>query len=128
MTLAKRLLVGSLVLVGVLVAGIVAIAGNRLQTRLLDETSSEPRARGAAGRVRVASRHLNADSLADAAGAALHRRVTLIDSTGVVVGDSEFDGEGLANLQNHSTRPEVIDAQGERRRPIAAGQPVGRRR
>jgi signal transduction histidine kinase len=38
------------------------------------------------------------------------RRVTLIDSSGVVVGDSEFDGDDLAHLQNHSTRPEVVEA------------------
>ena len=109
MTLAKRLLVGSLVLVGVLVAGIVAIAGNRLQTRLfnenLNELEREARLIGSAWH-----RGINADSLADAAGAALGRRVTLIDSGGTVVGDSEFDGPALTGLQNHSTRPEVIDA------------------
>ena len=109
MTLAKRLLVGSLVLVGVLVAGIVAIAGNRLQARLfnenLDELAREARLIGAAWHL-----GLNADSLADAAGTALGRRVTLIDTTGHVIGDSEFDGPALEALQNHSTRPEVIDA------------------
>jgi signal transduction histidine kinase len=108
-TLAKRLLVGSLVLVGVLVAGIVAIAGNRLQTRLfnenLNELEREARFIGSAWH-----RGMNADSLADAAGTALGRRVTLIDSTGHVVGDSEFDGPALEALQNHSTRPEVMDA------------------
>src|SRR5262249_5129342 len=38
---------------------------------------------------------------------ALGRRVTLIDSSGVVVGDSEFEGEGLQQLENHLRRPEV---------------------
>jgi signal transduction histidine kinase len=52
----------------------------------------------------------NPDSLADAAGLALSRRVTLIDSTGTVVGDSEFSGDDLKQLQNHSTRPEITDA------------------
>jgi two-component system phosphate regulon sensor histidine kinase PhoR len=108
-TLAKRLLVGSLVLVAVLVIGIVAIAGNRLQSRLFDETRREleREARLVAGEWHPG---LDADSLADAAGAELKRRVTLIDSTGVVVGDSEFDGPGLKSLQNHSTRPEVVEA------------------
>jgi signal transduction histidine kinase/HAMP domain-containing protein len=122
-TLVRRLLVGSLVLVGVLVAGIVAIAGNRLQTRLFDQT-----VRGLEREARVVAAEwrprLNPDSLADATGAALGRRVTLIDSTGVVLGDSEFDGPGLKSLQNHSTRPEVIDAKargvGWSRRPSAS--------
>jgi two-component system phosphate regulon sensor histidine kinase PhoR len=108
-SLATRLLVGVLVLVMVLVAGIVAIAGGRLQTRLADETRREleREARLLALEWRAGS---DADSLADAAGAALGRRVTLIDSTGVVQGDSEFDGQDLRHLQNHSTRPEVVEA------------------
>lgn len=109
MTLAKRLLIGSLVLVIVLVVGIVAIAGNRLRDRLSDETrrelEREARLVGSAWRAGI-----DADSLADAAGAALQRRVTLIDSTGHVTGDSEFDGEPLSRLENHSQRPEVVQA------------------
>jgi two-component system phosphate regulon sensor histidine kinase PhoR len=108
-TLAKQLLAGSLVLVLVLVAGVVAIAGGRLRNRLADETRREleREARLVATEWRAG---MNADSLANLAGAALGRRVTLIDSTGVVRGDSEFDGEDLLHLQNHSTRPEVVDA------------------
>jgi signal transduction histidine kinase len=108
-TLAKRLLVGALVLVVVLVAGVVAIAGSRLQTRLAEETRQglEREARLVAVEWR---RGINADSLADVAGAALGHRVTLIDSTGVVVGDSEFSGEGLHQLENHLQRPEVVQA------------------
>src|SRR5581483_7867230 len=109
MTLTKRLLVGSLILVGVLVVGIVVIAGNRLQTRLFDETTRELEREA---RVIATEWHpgIDSDSLANVAGAALGRRATLIDSTGVVLGDSEFDGPALHALQNHSTRPEVIDA------------------
>ena len=109
MTLAKRLLAGSLVLVLVLVVGVVAIAGGRLRNRLADETRREleREARLVATEWRAG---INADSLANVAGTALGRRVTLIDSTGVVRGDSEFDGEDLLHLQNHSTRPEVVEA------------------
>ena len=53
---------------------------------------------------------LSSDDLADAAGRALEHRVTLIDDKGVVVGDSEFDGDALRALENHSTRPEVAAA------------------
>ena len=109
MTLAKRLLVGSLVLIVALVAGVVAIAGSRLRDRLAEETRRELEREA---RLVAAQWHagINADSLANAAGAALGRRVTLIDSTGVVRGDSEFDDEALRNLQNHITRPEVVGA------------------
>ena len=109
MTLAKRLLAGSLVLILVLVVGVVAIAGGRLRNRLAEETRREleREARLVATEWRAG---LDADSLANVAGLALGRRVTLIDSTGVVRGDSEFDGEDLHHLQNHSTRPEVIAA------------------
>ena len=86
MTLAKRLLVGSLVLVLALVVGVVAIAGSRLGNRLAQETcrelEREARLVGSQWRSGI-----NADSLADADGTALGRRVTLIDSTGVVQGD-----------------------------------------
>ena len=109
MTLAKRLLLGLLGLVFLLVASVVLIAGSRLRETLAQETRRELEREA-----RLVSVQWHggpgADSLADAAGAALSRRVTLIDSTGVVVGDSEFSGEDLARLQNHSTRPEVIDA------------------
>ena len=109
MSLTKRLLFGSLVLVVVLVAGIVAIAGSRLRDRLAEETrrelEREARLVGSAWH-----RGIDADSLANADGAALGRRVTLIDSTGVVIGDSEFEGESLKHLQNHLDRPEVVSA------------------
>ena len=111
MTLAKRLLTGALVLIIVLVTGVVAIAGSRLSKRLADETERELE-REARLVGTVWSARLDADSLADVFGRALGggRRVTLIDSTGVVIGDSEFSGAGLRRLQNHSTRPEVMAA------------------
>jgi two-component system phosphate regulon sensor histidine kinase PhoR len=122
-TLAKRLLIGALVLVMVLLTGIVAIAGSRLFNRLYGETVGELEREA-----RLVGTQwtplINADSFANAAGAAVGRRVTLIDSTGVVVGDSEFDGEDLRHLQNHATRPEVIEARakgvGSSRRPSAS--------
>jgi two-component system phosphate regulon sensor histidine kinase PhoR len=111
-SLVKRLLAGSLVIVLVLLVGIVAVAGTRLRARLADETRRELE-REARLVASAWTRNVNADSLANTAGAALGRRVTLIDSTGHVIGDSEFDGESLANLQNHSDRPEVIQARRE---------------
>jgi signal transduction histidine kinase len=119
------LLVGSLVIVVLLVAVVVLIAGNRLANRLAGETQSELEREA---RLVGSEWHagMNDDSLADAAGAALGRRVTLIRPDGKVVGDSEFSGDDLEQLQNHFTRPEVADAREHglgisRRRSASAG-------
>lgn len=109
MTLATRLLAGSLILIGLLLGGIVALSGSRLERRLVAETTAdltrEARLIGLSWRPGV-----DPDALADSAGAALERRVTLIAPSGVVVGDSRFNGEELQHLQNHASRPEVVAA------------------
>jgi two-component system phosphate regulon sensor histidine kinase PhoR len=119
MKLTQRLLIGSLLIVGVLVALVVAILDGRLRLRFYEE-SSDQLVREA--RLVAAQWHpaLSVDSLANAAGRALGHRVTLIDSTGSVVGDSEFDPPALERLENHLTRPEVQDA-------ARTGQGVARR-
>ena len=50
------------------------------------------------------------DAFADELGRALGARVTLIDDSGAVLGDSEVDGARLASIENHRTRPEVARA------------------
>lgn len=110
MNLTQRLLTGSLALVAVLVAAIVIIAGRRLNGRLENETEDELRREATLVGIAWSLHRSNPDSLADASGKALERRVTLIDSNGVVIGDTEFSGEGLRRLENHSTRPEVMQA------------------
>lgn len=109
MTLARRLLLGALVVVLILVAAVVVLAGGRLRTRLIQEKTDEL-ARDAQLVASSWTRGVDADSLAHHAGQALGYRVTIIDSTGVVVGDAEFDPEARHQLQNHSTRPEVMAA------------------
>ena len=123
MTLTKRLLIGSLLIVALLVALFVAIVDGRLRTRFYEESSAEVlrEARLVAAQWRQG---LDVDSLANAAGRALGHRVTLIDSTGRVVGDSEFDPPALNELENHLTRPEVQAAirtgEGQSRRVSAS--------
>ncbi|MFA4981032.1 MAG: ATP-binding protein [Candidatus Omnitrophota bacterium] len=51
-----------------------------------------------------------ADDLADRIGRSLSVRATIIDPAGIVIGDSEVDGNDLSRLENHITRPEVQDA------------------
>ena len=106
MRLSHRLLIGTLVVIGVLVLIVVAVSGQRLRGELeqllVDQLAREARF--------VASQWRDvdaADSLADAAGQALGHRVTLIDSAGRVIGDSHFDAEALAGLENHAERSEV---------------------
>ena len=112
MKLAHRVLLYSFVLIVVLVVAILAIVDNRLHASIAadNENSLEREARFVGVQW---LRGGDADSLANAAGRALGRRVTLIDSTGVVVGDSEFDGPALHRLQNHLFRPEVVQANRE---------------
>lgn len=106
MTLTQRLIVGSLLVCGVFAVLTVGSLDRRLRNRLREsaaiELLREARLVGAQWRP-----GLDADSLADAAGAALAHRVTLITPDGVVRGDSEFDEPALGRLENHATRPEV---------------------
>ena len=50
------------------------------------------------------------DSLADELAAAARARVTFVDPSGSVVGDSEVDVAQLAGVENHALRPEIVDA------------------
>ncbi len=50
------------------------------------------------------------DDEADAIGARIAARVTLIAADGRVVGDSERDDAALASMENHADRPEVQEA------------------
>ena len=138
MSLTKRLVLGALLVVGVLVLVVVAIVSGRLADRIGAELAG---VLASEARLVAASWHgaLDADSLADAAGAALGRRVTLVAPDGRVAGDSEFDGAALARLDDHATRPEVAaalrdgrgaservsESTGDRRLYVAVRAPLG---
>ncbi len=65
------------------------------------------------------------DSLADALGEASGSRVTLIDRTGRVVGDSEVGADRLPEVENHAARPEVAAAlQGDTGSAIRSSETV----
>jgi len=53
---------------------------------------------------------INSDALADSISAAIGRRVTIIDGSGRVLGDSDEDEAGLAAMDNHLGRPEIRGA------------------
>jgi len=88
MTLTRRLLLGSTIVIVLLVAATAAIAGSRLRTRLRAQTVQDL-TRSARLVALLWRPGIDADSLADAAGAVLNRRVTLIGADGVVRGDSK---------------------------------------
>jgi two-component system phosphate regulon sensor histidine kinase PhoR len=107
--LTQRLMVGSLLVCGVFVILTVTSLDIRLRHRLQEASTTELLREA---RLVGAQWHagLDADSLADAAGAALAHRVTLVTADGRVVGDSEFDEPALSRLENHSGRPEISSA------------------
>jgi signal transduction histidine kinase len=124
-SLARRLLLASLLVVVTLVIAVVLIAGARLRERLVaertDELSRDARLVAVQWR-----RGVDADSLAHRTGMALGYRVTLIDSSGTVLGDSEFSADARRRLENHLDRPEVASARdagsgSARRRSASAG-------
>ena len=110
MRLTQRLLLGALVVVGFLAILIVTFVDRQLRERLRED-AEQFLAREARLTGQLWQRDSgDADALADRIGEALGRRVTLIAPDGVVLGDSEFDGDALRDLQNHRTRPEIARA------------------
>jgi len=107
MKLATRLFLSMSLLVAAAVAGSIIAADAVLRRDLEAETAATLEAEA-----RLVAGFLPADStrwpeLAHTAGQQLGRRVTLIDSTGRVRGDADFDRAALAGLENHAGRPEV---------------------
>lgn len=109
MKLAHRLLLQSLAIIAVMVISVVIIIDNQLHSSIRDQITHD-----LAGEARFLSSQwkpgVDPDSLADEAGVATGHRMTLVDSTGRVIGDSEFDDPALQNLESHSNRPEVLAA------------------
>ncbi len=123
MRLAQRLLLGSVLVVTVLIALLVVLSSVRLRRQLeqleIIQLTSEARLVA-----REWTPAVDPDALAAATGAVTGHRVTLIDTSGVVIGDSEFRGNTRQRLENHRTRPEVVAAMrddvGSANRPSAS--------
>ena len=107
MRLATRLFVSTSLLVATTVIGLIVIADRILRQRFEDEVAA-----GLGREARLMSALVPADSsrwpeAAIDLGNRIGRRLTLIDSTGRVRGDAEFDRASLQGLENHLMRPEV---------------------
>ncbi|HEY7897817.1 MAG TPA: ATP-binding protein [Gemmatimonadaceae bacterium] len=109
MKLANRLLLSSLAVIIALTITVALILDRQLHQRMAAENIAElaREAQFVAAQWTPAVKPLE---LAHAAGRSLGHRVTLIRRDGVVLGDSQFDSAGVAGLQNHSHRPEVMVA------------------
>ncbi len=109
MRLAHRLLLGAALLVSLLVLLVVALSGEQLKRQLLSSLIAQldREARYVAEEWRDG---IDPDSLANTVGAITGHRITLVRPDGRVVGDSEFHGAALAGLDDHGTRPEIIEA------------------
>jgi signal transduction histidine kinase len=107
--LAQRLLLGSLLVVSVLVVFIVLTSDRRLDDRLI--ARAEEQVAREAGIVAARwTAELDADSLADSWSEVFGHRITLIDTTGRVAGDSEFESPALELLGDQRSRPEIAEA------------------
>ena len=82
------------------------VAEARLASELLDAAHTSPQASPAALLPSVAE----LDAEADRIGQLLAARITFIAADGRVVGDSSETLEGVAAMENHATRPEVVAA------------------
>lgn len=109
MKFSNRLIAGTLGLVGLLVVVLVVIIGRQLGERVRRATVDD-----LAREARFVGLRWTADAdpqrLAHDAGSSLRRRVTLVDSGGTVIGDSDFDTPTLKLLENHGARPEIVAA------------------
>jgi len=112
--LAQRLLLGALLIVSVFMIVAVTLSGRRLRTQLQQLTSAQ-----LAREARLVAQQwrpgIDPDGLADSSGVALGHRVTLVDATGRVLGDSEFDGPALTALQNHNMEARSVGTGTSRR-------------
>ena len=97
-------------LVAATVLGLTLAADRILRNQLEAQT-----AQGLEREARLVDRLVPADTadwpaIAIQLGALIGHRVTLIDTTGRVRGDTEFPADALPQLENHAHRPEVVAA------------------
>src|SRR4030095_6199071 len=86
--------------------------GSRLRDTFESEIENQLSASAALAKsyLRVSPIRRNPIELANEISKSLNVRVTLIEHDGKVVGDSDLTPEGVAAVENHSDRPEVMAA------------------
>ncbi|GEM_PF-973611 len=115
MTLRAHLLL-ALAATSLLIALAIGITGSALLREAVAERYHERLEAESALLAEEASRIADireARTLARAWSKHLGLRVTLIDSTGVVIADSSIEEAALGQMDNHANRPEVVQARNE---------------
>ncbi len=109
--LRHSLFAGFLVVTAFLVLLIVTLVGSGLRRDLVDAYEIElEREIGLAAWVLDESEAADADSVAGEVTERIGYRVSIIDTTGVVLGDSYVEGRRMGQVENHRARPEVAGA------------------
>ncbi len=107
MTLSRKLFASYFLVVAASTVALVLAADHALRGRLLREATTEvTRETAFLARAVEGRRGAPLDALVYRLGRETGRRVTVIDSTGLVIADSDFPHDELASLENHATRPE----------------------
>lgn len=106
------LFAGFLGVVALVVILVVSFVGTGLRRELVGMTQEDVRRELELARllVEAAPPAVDADSLAGAITARIGHRVTFIARDGTVLGDSDVRASGLGEMENHATRPEVVEA------------------
>jgi len=110
MSFGARILLAMVVILVVTVTGSMFMADRWLRTSLERSLVAEMQREA---QLAAAALPRDAALVADATrrlGTQTGRRLTVIDSTGRVIGDSDFDDASLPLLENHLSRPEVQQA------------------
>lgn len=116
LTLGRKLFLVMLALIALSVAAADAYLTPRIATHMTDSIR-----RDLVVRARLVAREASAfahddsdiaawDALADQLGVTSGARVTIIGRDGAVLGDSEVPAAELSSVENHASRPEVVDA------------------
>jgi len=108
--LSTRFFLASSLLVAATVLGLILAADRILRKELESETAASLEREARLVARLVPSDSVAWPSIAISLGTLIGHRVTLIDPSGRVRGDTEFPADALPGLENHATRPEVLQA------------------
>jgi len=111
MRLPGKLFVSYVVLVAASTTTLVVASDRSLRSRLMREATAEvTRETALLARAVGGLRGPALDTLVRELGRATGRRLTVIDTTGVVIADTDFPTAELSTLENHASRPEFREA------------------
>ena len=127
MTFVKRFIAGTFLVLLIALGTLAWHAGWTLQRTLADDVAAVLQREARLVRVALASDSTAWQEIVRRYAVATGNRITLIDSSGRVVADSDFQPGPLALIENHAGRPEVREAlAGRVGREVRESETVGR--